>query len=150
MPTTTAWPPRPMSRGSISIVAGAPMASKGVGGSEFACQREALVGEVDRDDGVGADQAQAEQNRLSDASTAEHYGGIARTDARRVSHGADAGGHRAADQRGDREGDVFRNRHGCGLRYDRLLGEGAEAEKGANRRSIPAEEASRPIRQHVV
>src|SRR5215212_10834167 len=126
------------------------VAAKGVGGSEFACQRDPLVGEVDRDDGVGADQAQAEQYRLSDASTAEQYSGVAGADARRVGNGSDAGGHGAVDQRGDREGDVFRNRYGRGLRYDRLLGEGAEAEKGANRRSIPAEEASRPVRQHVV
>ena len=57
-----------------------------------------LVGiEVDADDHVGADEAQALDHVEADAAEPEHHAVRARVDFRRVDHGADAGGHAAAD-----------------------------------------------------
>ena len=60
-----------------------------------------LAAEVDGDDRIGAGEHQAEHDRLPDAAAADDHRALPRPHARGVQHGADARGHRAADQRGD-------------------------------------------------
>ena len=60
-----------------------------------------LGAEIDGDDRVRARQHEAEDDRLADAAAADDDRALPRPHARGVEHRADAGGHAAADQRGD-------------------------------------------------
>src|SRR5918997_3320501 len=60
------------------------VAAERVGGAELAGEREAFLGEVDRDYRVGADEPEADQDGLPHAPAPDHDGPVSRPDVGRV------------------------------------------------------------------
>ena len=89
--------------------------------AELGRRRELLRGEIDGDDGLGADGCRGKQRREPDAAAADHAHTITRSHARRPPHGADSGGDRAADEGGDVERNVVGNRQARPLGDDGMV-----------------------------
>src|SRR5262245_15126046 len=114
----------------------------GVGRAELLRERQLVVQQVGRQDRAGADQPRALDDVEPDTAAAhdQHRGTGLHT--RGVSDGADAGGHRAADERGLRPRHVLADRHQHLRGAHDVLGEGPEARHLANVLAV----AAQPVR----
>ena len=168
LPTVSiAWsapPPVDLADLRDALVAG----RDGVGGAELARELELLGDDVDRDDcpaPASTAPSSAERPTPPRPKTATRSPGL---DPRRVDRGADAGEDRAAEQRGELEGQLGVDLHRRARGDDDVVGEGGDAEVvvelvdrrgGSSRRSplssVPAalaaapgsQSAARPARQ---
>ena len=123
-----------------------------VGRAEIGCEIQLRLLGVARDDPRGARDRVSLDYVQADAAAADHEGGRARVHAGDVECGADSGGHAAAGQTCEVEGDAGIDLHELRLAHDRVLGEGAGP---AHRRDGPAVlgEPCRPVRHppvHIV
>ena len=79
---------------------------------------------IDGDDGRRAAERRALQDVQADAAAAEDDDALARLNGRGVERRADAGRHRAADQRGGRQRNVAADGDAAWRRHDGVFGEG--------------------------
>ena len=100
----------------------------GVGGAQLPGQVELVGDAIDGHQRARPGQPRAQQRRQAHAAQAEHRHALAGVDVGRVDHGAHAGQHRAAEQRGDLEGQAVGHLHRrVGAHHD-VLGEGRHAQ----------------------
>ncbi len=86
-----------------------------------------VVVDIDTDDLVGADHFQALDDIEADTAETEDHGIGAGLDTGRIDHGADAGGHAAADVAGLVERRIVADLGQGNFRQDRVVGEGRAA-----------------------
>ncbi len=100
-----------------------------VGGAEVLGPFELLVVDVDGDDRGGTGQIGAGDRRVADTAASEHGDRVAAPDVAGVHRGAEAGHHAAAEQAGRRGRRLGIDRGALAGVHERLLDEGADAER---------------------